>query len=122
MLDHLEERCECDMDECEQCHPVVRAFWRVKVMGYSGIAFTKDFDDRAEARADVAKRLRSRRRAGHRCHPYSVQRGAYVARHRPYGSLTYSHGQTWECEEPEGCVLVPDTAGFITIDYIVQRS
>ena len=74
--------------------------YRVRFAAHCGMkTIDETFHDRGDAR-DFASRVLKRRRADD--HPIS----------------TLEIGTDWEVEEPEGCMMVPDTAGrlFITTE------
>lgn len=81
--------------------------YRVSACAYCGMTtIDEETDDEAEARAMVARILRNRRRLGHpivRVDHETDDDGALVS-------------ATWECLEPADCAMVPDSAGFVSID------
>jgi hypothetical protein len=71
--------------------------YRVTFHTYSGFrSLDETFDSRQEARDFCATMLRRRRDTGHYC--------------------TALDWGEWEAQEPEDCALVPDTAGYLTLD------
>lgn len=70
---------------------------------YSGLSMPGEiFHDREQARAAAARLIRRRRRAGYPVH--TIKRGA-----------------EWEVCEPEGCAMVPDACGLITLRIVTHK-
>lgn len=71
--------------------------YTVRFAAYCGMSdVPSQFADKSEARATVASRLRRARRRG--C---------------PIDTLV--KGEEWEIQEPEGCAMVPDFCGMLTL-------
>lgn len=71
--------------------------FRVRFFSHSGLSHApQDWDTAAEAREDVASRLRTARNSGH--HVDTLERG-----------------RDWEVCEPEDCAMVPDSAGLLSL-------
>lgn len=71
--------------------------FRVQFYSHSGLSHAPlDFDTAAEARAEIAQRIRTARNSGH--HVDTLERG-----------------RDWEVCEPEGCAMVPDSAGLLSL-------
>ncbi len=71
--------------------------WRLSACNFAGMQLQGDTGlERTEARRQVAKLLRLRRRQG-------------------YPVTTLRPGRAWEVEEPAGCVMVPDACGIISL-------
>lgn len=100
--------CECDCDDCDTCHPVTLDVWRVSFAAYTGCSpLPTDYETEDEARRAVYALLIRRGDAGH-----------------PVEQLT-NDGDTpaqWEIGEPADCMLVPDTAGVLTLSHVVERA
>lgn len=74
----------------------------VNHVGYCGMAQPREtFDDRQDARRRIAGKLRYYRK---RDFPVSV----------------IEKGREWEIEEPEDCLLIPDTCGVVTLTEVVE--
>lgn len=70
--------------------------WTVRFNAHTGLAgLPKVFEDREEARAYVAKRIR---------------------RYRKDGAVdVVEKGKVWELLEPEDCFMVPDSCGILSL-------
>lgn len=72
--------------------------WSVSFHAWSGCSPSPhSFEDRADARREAAETLRARRATGH---PVSI----------------LERGARWEVQEPEGCAMVPDTCGTLSLE------
>jgi hypothetical protein len=63
----------------------------------------EEFVSREEGREKAATVLRRRRDSGHQVS--TIDKGTY-----------------WECGEPEDCMMVPDTAGMLTLAEVFDES
>lgn len=68
----------------------------VRHSAYCGMSDSETFESMSEARQDVARRIRRYRRQGF---PVDV----------------LEPGESWEIQEPENCMMVPDCCGTISI-------
>jgi hypothetical protein len=62
----------------------------------------EEFVSREEGREKAAGILRRRRDSGHQVS--TIDKGTY-----------------WECGEPEDCMMVPDTAGMLTLAEVIDE-
>lgn len=65
---------------------------------FSGMTWEINRGDKSECRTSAAEVLRKRRKTGH-----------FIRKLKP---------NVWECQEPENCFMIPDTAGCLYLKKI----
>jgi hypothetical protein len=77
--------------------------YRLKFHAYCGMTtFDEGYESRAMARASVSALLRRRRKSGHQV-------------------TVLERGESWEVGEPEGCMMIPDTAGILYLAKVKEQ-